>query len=87
MNATSPESHTPWTVFFLCALLFFQGVGAVGGGVYLVVSPSGELMGMPLSQLDHSPFHNFLIPGMVLCVALGVLPLMLAYAVVKRPEW
>ncbi len=43
----------------LIALLAFLGLGAMGGGAVLIVSPSGKLMGMPLSLLDPSPFRNY----------------------------
>ena len=45
----------------LIALLAFLGLGAIGGGAVLIISPSGKLMGMPLSILNPSPFTDFLI--------------------------
>ncbi|MEI6454979.1 MAG: hypothetical protein WCO93_01725 [bacterium] len=32
--------------FLLMLLLVFQSIGAIGGGLVLMISPSGELMGM-----------------------------------------
>lgn len=69
-------------LFFLLALL---GVGALGGGGVLIISPNGQLMGMPLSLLDQSPFNNFLIPGIVLFISLGLAPILLIYALLKIP--
>jgi len=43
--------------------LAILGLGAVFGGGVLIISPSGQLFGMPLSLLDHSPFNNFLVPA------------------------
>jgi len=72
---------------FLLFLLGFQGLGAVGGGGVLILSPSGEMMGMPVTAIEASPFTSFLIPGIILFTVLGILPLFLVYALIKRPEW
>ncbi|GAB3643636.1 hypothetical protein GCM10027423_42730 [Spirosoma arcticum] len=66
-------------------LLGFLGLGAVGGGGVFIVSPSGNLFGMPLSMLDKSPFTNFLIPGVILFIVLGVIPCGLVIALLKKP--
>ncbi len=71
----------------LIILLLFLGAGAMGGGALLIISPSGKLLGgLPLSILDHSPFSNFFIPGIILFVVLGLSPCLLAMALIKRPE-
>ena len=71
----------------LIILLSFLGLGAFGGGGVLVLSPSGEMMGMPLGVLENSPFSNILIPGIILFTILGVIPLLLIYALIKKPKW
>jgi hypothetical protein len=53
-------------------LQLFIGLGAVGGGFGLILEPSGANLGMPLEMLNHSPFSNFLIPGIVLLVINGL---------------
>lgn len=70
----------------LLFLLAFLGLGALGGGGVLAVSPSGQLMGMPLSMLAGSPFHSFLIPGLLLFTVLGVAPCLLVVALLKKPK-
>jgi hypothetical protein len=77
----------PFTVYLLSILLGFQAVGGLAGGLALTLSPSGEFMHMPLSALDRSPFPNFLIPGLILLFLLGVSPGILAFAVIRQPEW
>ncbi|MEP6713704.1 MAG: hypothetical protein ABJA37_14855 [Ferruginibacter sp.] len=69
----------------LLALLAFLGIGAIGGGGVLIISPGGKLIGMPLSMLDHSPFKSFLIPGIILFLFLGIAPLLLTIALLKKP--
>lgn len=69
----------------LLTRLALLGVGALGGGGMLVVSPSGEWMGMPLSMLARSPFQDFLVPGLVLFTVLGLAPCLLVVALLKKP--
>jgi len=71
-------------IFYI--LLAFLGLGAIGGGGALIVSPTGELLGMPLSMLEKSPFNSYLIPGIFLFSVLGLSPLVLIIALLKKPE-
>lgn len=71
---------------FLIFLLFFLGIGAFYGGGAFILDPSGNLLQMPLEALESSPFNNFLIPGIVLFLVLGVFPMFLIYALLKKPE-
>ena len=68
----------------LIGLLVFLGIGAIGGGGVYIISPSGKLMGMPLSMLNKSPFDNFLIPGIILFSVLGIAPTLLARALYRK---
>ena len=70
----------------LIALMGFLGLGAIGGGGVFIISPSGKWMGMPLSMLNNSPFNNFLIPGIILFSVLGLVPIMLIIALLKKPQ-
>ncbi len=81
-DTAAPRTFAVWV---LLVLLVFQAIGAVGGGAALVVSPDGELMHMPLSQLEGSPFDSFLIPGLILLVVLGIMPLVAAVGLWVRP--
>jgi hypothetical protein len=71
----------------LLILLALLGSGAIFGGGVLIISPSGKLFGMPLSMLENSPFNNFLIPGIILFGVLGIAPVGLTLALIKRPEY
>jgi hypothetical protein len=68
-------------------VLGFLAIGAIGGGGVLIVSPTGELIGMPLSELENSPFDSFLIPGIILFSVLGLIPSLLIIALLKKPEF
>ncbi|WP_138995165.1 hypothetical protein [Larkinella sp. C7] len=71
----------------LLILLAFLGLGALGGGLTFMLSPDGALMGMPVSVLDHSPFRSFLVPGIILFVVLGLVPVGLVFALLKKPTF
>lgn len=70
----------------LIATLLFLGLGAIGGGGLLIVAPSGDMIGMPLSILSSSPFNTFLIPGIILFLVLGISPLLVAFGLLRMPE-
>ncbi len=71
----------------LIFLLLFLGISAIGGGGLIIVSPSGNLIGdLPLSILDRSPFSNFLMPGIILLLILGIAPCLISVALIKMPK-
>jgi hypothetical protein len=78
---------TPFTLYLLALFLAFQSLGGLFGGISLVLSPSGQIMKMPLAMLEGSPFTTFLVPGFILLLLLGFFPGFLAYALLRRPEW
>jgi hypothetical protein len=53
-------------------LQIFIALGAIGGGWGLLTAPDGSNLGMPLSMLESTPFHDFLIPGWLLLVVVGL---------------
>jgi len=68
------------------SLLLFLGISAIFGGGALVISPSGRLLGgLPLSILKNSPFSNFLVPGIILFLVLGIFPIFTVWALIKKP--
>ena len=67
-------------------LLGFLAIGAIGGGVVLIISPTGELIGIPLSEFKNIPFNSYLIPGIILFSVLGLIPLLLIIALLKKPD-
>ena len=65
-------------------LLLFNAIGALWGGFGLIYDPSGKFMQMPLAFLEHSPFSDYLIPGIILFVFNGLLCLVAAFFVIKK---
>lgn len=68
-------------------LLALLGIGAIFGGIVLIISPPGELFGMPLSMLENSPFGNFLLPGIILFNLPGLMPIWIVRTLIKKPEY
>ena len=65
-------------------LLIFLGISALFGGGAFIIDPSGELIQMPLSHLEHSPFSNFLIPGLILFLFNGVSGIVIAILAIRK---
>ncbi|WP_141432364.1 hypothetical protein [Bacillus sp. 03113] len=83
MKTQSKKSFSCWLLIILHCLL---GVGAILGGGGLIISPKGDLLHMPLSLLQNTPFHSFLLPGFLLFIFLGILPLMVViYLITEKP--
>lgn len=65
-------------------LLLFNAISALFGGWALMSDPSGETLEMPLSFLEHSPFDDFLVPGIILFVTNGLLSLLFVLMILLK---
>ena len=83
------DEERPAAAIFLIALMVFQGMSGVFGGAGLVIDPTGNMMRMPLRWLEGSPFGNYLVPGIILLLVLGVFPLVVSWYLRKpsRNAW
>ena len=81
MNVT-PEKTRPLTAWLLIFFMLLLGVGAIISGAMLFVQPDGGLMGMSTSLLEGSPFNNYLIPGIILFLFVGVFPFIVAMGLI-----
>jgi len=61
-------------------LLLFNGIGAIYGGLNLITHPDGSSIQLSSEWLKHTPFHNYLIPGIVLLIANGLLSILVFIA-------
>ncbi len=64
--------------------LAFLSLGAFVGSIPLILDPTGRTMRMPLSFLRYSPFHSFLIPGVILFVSNGLLGFVVLLIVLRH---
>jgi hypothetical protein len=74
-GATQPVSRVAKAAVILEILL---SIGALGGGLVLMIAPRGEIMPLPLSALAGSPFDTYFVPGLILFGVLGLGPLVAA---------
>ena len=72
--------NRPLTRFAVASLVLevVLSIGALAGGLVLIVAPRGEIMPLPLSALAGSPFETYLGPGLILFTVLGLGPLIAA---------
>jgi hypothetical protein len=78
---TQPLSRVAKSALALEVLL---SIGAIGGGLILMVAPRGEIMPLPLSALAGSPFDTYFMPGLILFGVLGLGPLVAARLAWRR---
>ncbi len=70
-----PSKKRPGAAVAQVVLAGVQAAGAIGGGVGLVQDPVKNI-GMPLSLLDGTPFKDYLIPGLILLIVVGLFSLL-----------
>jgi hypothetical protein len=80
-----PELHAPGIAAI--AVLVVLGLGALAGGVNLVLRPDGSGMGFHTSLLAGSPFTDFLLPGLILGGLFGIGSLVAALGGLRRAQW
>jgi hypothetical protein len=73
------SAKRPVALKLLAGLLVCQGLTGIGGGIVLLLHPTGEEMGLSLALLEGSPFRDYLIPGAVLLVWITVQILVVGY--------
>jgi hypothetical protein len=72
-NLAQSEVGMKRTVYFAEGVLqSLIGIGAVISGALLIIRPDGHYLQIPLDMLKNSPFRNFLIPGVILFLVIGV---------------
>lgn len=74
-------------LYLLLVLHLFLSLGALAGGGMLVLQPDGSLLGMEPGWLAQSPFSSYLLPGLLLFIFSGLLPLFSFIGLLFKPEW
>jgi menaquinone-dependent protoporphyrinogen oxidase len=83
VDRTPIHAPTRWILATLCLVV---GFAAVFGGLALAIRPDGGLLRMPLSYLQFTMFENYLIPGLLLLVFVGIGQLFTAWLVMRHSE-
>jgi hypothetical protein len=69
---------------FVSVLLLVNGIGALFGGWNMITHPDGSSLKMPLEMLQHSPFLDYFIPGIILLTANGLFSLFTLVALLLK---
>ena len=60
------------TIYIIAGILqLFIGLSAFVSGILMMIFYDGKALQMPLSMLKGSPFTDFFIPGLILCLVNG----------------
>ena len=62
------------------------GIAALVPGINLILDPSGNGIQFPEGSLVNTPFTDYFIPGILLTVFIGLLPLTAMFALWKKPN-
>jgi len=52
-----------------------------------MIKTDGSLLGMQANWLNRSPFKSYLIPGLLLFLFLGIIPLLTFIGLIKKKNW
>ena len=77
----------PFMLWPLIFSLFFLPLGGFSGGIPMLADPAngGYLQFSHLLPL--LPVSNFILPGLFLLGVIGLVPILLSYALIARPNW
>ncbi len=56
----------------LAIVQIFHGLSGLFGGLMLLHDPTGQSLSLELEWLQNTPFPNFLIPGIILFIFVGI---------------
>ncbi|MFH0758306.1 MAG: hypothetical protein V2B15_13545 [Bacteroidota bacterium] len=76
----------PGLVWVLVFLLMFLAFGGIYGGIAMLTDLSGSTLQME-SVLSQLPVSNFGLPGFFLITITGVLPIVVSYGLLVKPDW
>lgn len=65
-------------------VLVFLALSGIVGAIPLILHSTGEPWTMPQTSLQHSPFHSYLVPGIILLLANGLLSLWVLWLTMRR---
>jgi len=68
----------------LFILISFIGVTSTISGLLMISNPDGSLFNMPLSLLQDTPFKDYLVPGIILTIAVGMVNLLAVFFNMQR---
>jgi hypothetical protein len=89
-GAKAPPRHRrthPFAAVALVVCSVLLAVGGMVGGIVFLIDASGRAWGLDTRLLDGTPVANYLLPGLFILLAFGILPMVVAYGLIARPHW
>lgn len=83
------EHKTQWIhymIWLLVFLLIFLALGGLYGGITMLIDPTGKILQMD-EILQHLPVSDYVLPGLFLSIMMGLFPIILAFGLIKQPNW
>jgi len=84
MSERQTAEKRPFFAWVLVVLIFILALGGIISGPMLFLSPDGHLMQWTVDQLAGSPFPDYLIPGIILFLFIGVWPLIVGLGLARK---
>lgn len=81
------KQSRPYSLWALIGCLLFLSISGLGGGIVLILDPSGAIMSLPADLLAELPLDSFFLPGLYLVLVYGLLSPIIAYGLWKRASW
>ena len=81
------KKRRPLGFYLLAACMLMLGVDAIYGGGSLMAEPTGQRLQWSTEMLKHTPFSDFLVPGLLLLFLFGIVPVLLFGAMLFRLDW
>ncbi|OGO39917.1 MAG: hypothetical protein A2147_08510 [Chloroflexi bacterium RBG_16_57_8] len=81
------SARRPFTLWLLIILTLLIGISALISGPMLFLEPSGSLVQWSVEDLEGTPFSDYLIPGIILFVFIGIYPVFVGYSLIRKPAW
>lgn len=67
-------------------LLVNLSIGAIYGSWVFISAPDGSKFNMTVDYLKNTPFKNYLIPGIILFIMNGLLPLSIVFILIMKKK-
>lgn len=67
-------------------LLLLLSISATYGAFNLILAPDGHKLGLSIDWLKASGFHDYLLPGLILFLLMGLLPLVIAFISIRKKQ-
>lgn len=77
----------PFMLWPLVLVLLFLAIGGFSGGIPMLADPANGGYLQFGDILPSLPVSSFILPGLFLLIVMGILPLLLAYALIALPTW